>query len=412
MKRLSLRTAANWALPLIVRVAWLIAGAERLWRRKRDPRDVGTRVLFLTQNTVAADHARAVAEIFEDDDSFRCYAVNDRVTKSQLSNRDIQSLTRMPSVNIIWALFRDWDLMICVNHPWGMGVWFPPFVRKIYINHGIWAGKINNQLGEDGVYGPSRTNRPRSSPMYDLMFTSSVYEKEYAARCNPALTGRLVVVGSLKGDAILASQQTRRHQIRREKGFKHDDIVVHIMSTWGSSSLFQTVGEQLLAEAAKLRKKYRFVFSLHPRHDEFGDREGRRRKDVLERVIKMGMLVNGGADWGDYIVAADIAVSDHTSLSLYYAVLGKPLIFVPVSSTEYVEGAGFAYVMKRSTTIEDPASLGEKIEEARMKCGRGCDGEILEKLLSFPGEAVNRHREAIYRILKRSNAPIRWSRRA
>ncbi len=110
-----------------------------------------------------------------------------------------------------------------------------------------------------------------------------------------------------------------------------DDIVVHIISTWGPTSLFQTIGEDLLYEAIKISNKYRFLFSLHPRHDAFGDIKGRKRNDILEKYQAQGIRPAGELSWDEYVVAGDVTISDHSSLCLYYVLLNKPVLLVPVN---------------------------------------------------------------------------------
>src|SRR5690606_1057383 len=120
-----------------------------------------------------------------------------------------------------------------------------PAIPKVYINHGLYMGKINNPLGEDGVYGRSRTTRPHRGMLYKRMFAASSAEREAAIAADSSLAGVVAVTGSLMADRVIEIAK-RRDSLRKSFGFEPGDRVIHVFSTWGKDSLAATIGMDLL----------------------------------------------------------------------------------------------------------------------------------------------------------------------
>ncbi len=360
------------------------------------------RILLIAQNGIAANHIKKVWQQLKDDPTFEFYIANDRIINKKISKSKLKSVGNIPIVNIIYALFINWDLVIFVNHPWGLGIWLAPFIKKVYINHGIWMGKINNENLEDGVYGAGRVLRLYGKPFYDMMFATSYFEKTQAINFTPELHDRVTVTGYLRADEIFKLQKEERMEIRNKFGYAENDIVVHIMSTWGAASLYQTIGEDLLEQAVKLSNKYKFIFSLHPRHDEFGDIKGRKRKDILKKYQDLGIMIADTLDWDEYIAASDMAVSDHTSLCLYYVLLGKPVILVPVSFGSFVVGSSFDQLQHIALQLIHPDQLERAIISAIETNASRLYENFINRIWCYRGSAHRRYKDEIYKILKES----------
>jgi hypothetical protein len=353
----------------------------------------------MAQNRIAADHLKILWNLLKHDPQFTFYVTDDRLFSRHFSQEELLTIIPIKHIHILHALIRYWDLIIFVNHPWGLGVWFAPFIEKIYINHGICTGKINNPFGEDGVYGKSRVLRPYSKPYYDKMFAASDFEKDYAIKATKELQSRVVVTGFLQADLIDKLQNETRDVIRDKLGYSSDDIVVHIISTWGSASLFQTIGEELLCEAARISNKYKFIFSLHPRHDEFGDVMGRKREDILNQCEAMGVRPDRQLSWQDCVVAGDIAISDHSSLCLYYVLLNKPLILTSIQTNSYIDNSLIDRLRKLTFCLNHPDELYDILQAAsRLPCSKEL-AEFRTNLRSYPGRAAQRYKEEIYNLL-------------
>ena len=383
--------------PFVFPGLWLVVAFAKIKKKILSFSPQKKSILLVAQNIVAADYARLVVNLMEEDKNLDFYFTDDQLYKRKLDDDFIKRIADR-KIHIIFALLRFWDLIIFVNHPWGLGIWFAPFLKKIYINHGICTGKINNDYDEDGVYGKSRIIRPFSKPFYNKMFCPSKSEKIYALNNNIRLKNRLLITGFLRAD-ILTELNTKRDKIRNSLGYKKNEIVVHIISTWGKNSLFQTVGERLLDEVAKITNEYRFIFSLHPRYDEFGDIKNRNREDILEKYRNLGISPQGNIEWDEYVIACDIAISDHSSLSLFYILLNKPVILVNVSSDSFRPGSVFDRLRKIVPNYNPSKNIKDLIENSKNSQETKQFQEFRETLVSFKGLAAKQYKEEIYRII-------------
>jgi CDP-Glycerol:Poly(glycerophosphate) glycerophosphotransferase. len=300
-------------------------------------------------------------------------------------------------VNILHALTKDWDLILYVNHPWGFAAWFAPFLKKIYINHGLYAGKINNAHGEDGVYGRRRTTRPHRGLLYDRMFAASKREQDAAIEANPALAGRVVVTGSLIVDEMKVDS-VDRESTRARLGLQPDDCVVHVVSTWGKASLAATMEDTLLAAASNLGAPYRFLFSLHPRFDKLGG-TGKARNEILKRWASKGFEIDEANErWRQFVIASDVAIADHSSLALYHHVLGKPVIYVRVEGKALLHGSPFHLLGKRSRYFSGDDDLRAVISEAIAKTD--AVSVDIDNLVDHVGNAGVRHLQEMQKLLR------------
>jgi CDP-Glycerol:Poly(glycerophosphate) glycerophosphotransferase len=385
--------------PFVFPGLWVVVVVDQIIKKMLSCRKKKKKaILLIAQNKIAADHIRLVFNLIKNDDNIDLFVADDRLVNRQLTNSELATIIPVKLIHIFPSLIHYWDLIVFVNHPWGLGVWFAPFIKKVFINHGICTGKINNTHGEDGVYGKSRVLRPFSKPFYDKMFAASHSEKKMALSLTPELQKRIAVTGFLRADSIVKLNE-KKESIRTSLGYKKDDIVVHIISTWGDTSLFQTIGEDILSKSSEMTDQYRFVFSLHPRHDEFGDVKGRKRKDILKKYESMGIQPQAKVEWDKYVVACDMAISDHSSLCLYYVLLNKPVILVHVPDAAFIGGSVFDRLQKVVPICNDPAELGKLITAAKNAVEKKEYRELRSSLVDFPGIANERYKEELYRMI-------------
>ncbi|GAB6145788.1 CDP-glycerol glycerophosphotransferase family protein [Desulfocicer niacini] len=395
-----IKIVGNYLIPILAPVPWVFVIFQKLIKEILfSNKDGNKKILLIAQNKIAADHIKLIWDLFKNDSKLIFFVTDDQLFSKHFSKKDLSAIINVKYINILHALLCYWDLIIYVNHPWGFGIWFAPFIKKVFINHGICTGKINNMMGEDGVYGKSRVIRPYSKPFYDKMFAASSFEKEHAISSTKELLYRVAVTGFLRADLVEKLQKKQRDFIRKKLGYTKEDIIIHIISTWGQTSLFQTIGENLLYEAIKISDKYKFIFSLHPRHDEFGDIKGRKRKDILNKYQSQGIRPASELAWDEYVVASDIAISDQSSLCLYHVLLNKPVILVPVNSESYVKNSVFYQLKNLTHILECPNKLDNIIQIAINESNKKEIYELSLAIRSYPGCAAERYKEEIYRLL-------------
>jgi hypothetical protein len=374
-----------WLLPLLHRFSPFRPGSKR--------------VLLITQNVIALDHMRDIDSLLNEYTSVSRFATTDWLPARGVGRRDIEAVIDAPYIHVLTSLLQYWDLIIFTNHPFGAGIWFSPLIKKLYVNHGIHVGKINNSLEQDGVYGRSRVIRLFNQPFYTRMFAASEYERDLALRATPDLSGRISVTGYPRADKLIENEGALRKAGRSRLGCAIDDKVVHIISTWGEHSLIDSVGDVLLEQVKSLRERYKFILSLHPRYDEFNKRGAESRNDILRRWEAVGVHVDRGTGWEEYVASADVAVSDHSSLGLYHVLLNHPMVLVDIAQEQYILDSTFSLMKQRLPVLTRGGDL-ESLLLQSMSTGHNSDLALVsERMLSCRGKALFRYREEISGLL-------------
>jgi hypothetical protein len=153
----------------------------------------------------------------------------------------------------------------------------------------------------------------------------------------PRLVPRAIVAGDPCFDRIQLSSRRRDHY-RAAFGAEDRQLVV-ICSTWGRHSLFgRQPGLPTRIVAELETDRYRTALVLHPnvwaRHGPLQIRTW------LRPALDAGLvLVPPDEGWRAAIVAADLVLSDHGSLTCYAASAGVPVLIAEDGGPEVVPGS-------------------------------------------------------------------------
>lgn len=383
-------------LPHLYIPLWPLSSFHRLVRSDQSAK----RVLLVARNSIAADHMVCIADLLKSIPNIEQFVTTDRVPARGFGRHEAAKIVRLRSIHILVALVSHWDIVIFTNHPYGFGLCFPPWIRKLYVNHGLHTGKINNDMEQDGVYGRCRVIRPFKKPFYDCMFAASGWEREYAIRQTPELHDRVAVVGFLRADQFLEYVREQGAGARGRLGYTNEKRVVHIISTWGENSLYATRGQWILEQVTRLSGKYEFVVSIHPRFDDLGANCGETRDRILERFEQAGARINRDLDWKDYVTASDVTLSDHSSLCLYHVLLGHPVLVVEVDDDQYIEGSTFDMLTNRSSRLSDYADLDDALVDVFGTNSKQNYQDVLTRMLNYKGMAIERYKKEIELLLE------------
>jgi hypothetical protein len=299
----------------------------------------------------------------------------------------------LPFINYGRARACWWDLILFADHASADA--FHPRIIKIQVYHSLGSGKIIG--GEHYRYG-CRAFLENGRPHFTKMFEASETIRQRAIAAKPKLTDVIVTVGDLKVDAML-SLQTQRDEIRQSMNLAPADTVVLIQSTWGDTSLMETMGVDLIEEAKKLMEKgaYRFILSTHPIHWKSAYARQHPWGQYIESKQEEGFLViRPGQDFEPYHVAADIAVTDHTGLCLNFALLHKPMVFVSIPDGTVLPDSWEAQLKVLSPTLEAPTALDQTLQNALTDYPVDELRALSLKIDSCPGTAAEGIREEIY----------------
>ncbi|MEU5849813.1 hypothetical protein [Saccharopolyspora shandongensis] len=218
----------------------------------------------------------------------------------------------------------------------------------------------------------------------------------------PAAAPRAEVIGDPCFARLQVSLPMREHY-RAALGTGRRKLVV-LASTWGPHSLFGRQGGLARDLVAALPADYQVALVLHP--NIWSRHEGLQIRTWLQTALRGGLvLVPRLRKWQAALVAADVVISDHGSLSCYAAALGKPLLLAAFGTDEVVPGSPMALLGERAKRLDTTGDLRAQIDSARPVP----DHQQLADL-AFQDRACERLRGLIYRQLDLPEPP--WSARA
>lgn len=306
---------------------------------------------------------------------------------------EMMDATGLPRLPYCVAVGRPWNLALFGTH--GSEIFFSRAAARVHIQHGLGAGKLVD--GQDYTYGP-RWALWDGKPKYTLMLEASHAVRRRAVAACPPLADRITVTGDMHADRLLAADRDR-HAHRAALGITLGERAVLIASTFGPNGLLARHG-LALADELLATPGTRALLTVHPhvwagRHDHRATLAAQ-----LEAREKRGLITCGpGQDWTPYLAAADVAVIDHSSIGLYYALLGRPALAVPVPDRAVNPAAPVAILRALSPELTRPGNLAADITAAADRFDPDRTARLRRDLLSYRGQAADRTTAALYKLL-------------
>lgn len=358
------------------------------------------RILFIVYNDMIASYSRPVYDLLRDDPRLIFAMTSPPVIDFRTTAKRLAASMGIPHIDFPLACLQWWDLIIMADL--SSKGFFHPAIPKIHLSHGISQGKM--QGGEWRAYGREAKD-DQGRPRYARMFEASHYIRKLAIAYDPVFEPCIAVIGDLRSDHML-SLQVERSAIRQGLGFKPNDLVVLIQSTWNTGAVMETFGHPLLEQAKKLAEagRYKFILSTHPKHWE-GDYAIKQPWGslLLEYESPNIIVIKPGQKWEPFHIAADIALTDHSSLTMTFSLLHKPLIFAPIPSGEVHLTSNLWRLYEISPKLERADDLGEVLDQAIENYPLDKLKDITPDINSYPGRAEERLRQEIYLVLQLSN---------
>ncbi|WP_433473928.1 hypothetical protein ACQPZP_34780 [Spirillospora sp. CA-142024] len=300
------------------------------------------------------------------------------------------------------AISTRWDLVVAAGH--GM-------LEKLHgpvmtVSHGIGPGKLHPRNAGSGP--------PAARPVSDLIrerlvvggrvVPSSIVlahdrhldmlERECPEARPVAFAG-----GDPCLDRLVASLPYRR-EYRRALGVPPGRRLVFVSSTWNEDSLFGRHPDLLLRVAARLpRDEYQVVAALHPNVWSF---YGRRQivawhADCLRLGVRLFPPEEG---WRAGLVAADVLVGDHGSVTCYGAAIGVPVLLGTFPEDAVAPGTHVAGLGAFAPRVDWERPLAPQLEEATHAFSGRIHAAMRGAISSRPGEAARLIRGEMYRLLR------------
>ncbi|MDX8037080.1 hypothetical protein SK803_43400 [Lentzea sp. BCCO 10_0856] len=268
------------------------------------------------------------------------------------------------------ALRHRFDLVLAASHQDVDRVHGPVLV----LPHGASAAK-SRRLHGHGLDRASLTRAGRVVPAAIVLAHDD--ELLLLADACPEAVPHAVVAGDLCLDRMRASQPFRA-QYRAAAGIGEDETLVTVSSTWSPSSTFGS-GPALYRE---LLREHRVAAVLHPNiwqvHGAWQVRAW--LADCAGLVV-----VPPEEGWRAVVIASDVVVGDHGSVTQYAAAVGVPIV---LASTPEVRPGSFADQLSRHAPLID--------------CGQPVVAQAKRVPLTIssrPGESAAILRTTMYRLL-------------
>lgn len=268
------------------------------------------------------------------------------------------------------------------------GVGHPRLVPHVTGDQYSPSGIARRQLVRNGVVVPTVIGVTHQDQLRRL-----------AETC-PEAASRAFVVGDVLMDQMSISRQ-RRNSYRQALGVRSNQILVVVSSTWGPYST--------LARAPRL--PFRIV--SQPDAAKFVVASVNHWNDYLMRADKGQPLKQGveldrrlipippTSGWQAAILACDVVIGDHGSVSFYAAALGRPLILSGGVSPETDRGSSSAKLQAAARRLDQRGDLVGQILRAidDPKTTKKVSG-IARRSFGVPGQALHTTRDIVCRLMR------------
>ncbi|MGW0200428.1 hypothetical protein [Nonomuraea sp. NPDC003201] len=253
---------------------------------------------------------------------------------------------------------------------------------------------------ESGVSGLARHQLVHEGRVVPATIAPSHHEQlsRLERECPEALP-RAVVVGDLVFDRIRANL-ARRDRYRRALGVGPDRKLVLVSSTWGAHSLLGANGDVVARLVAELPvDEYQVVLAAHP-NAWFGH-GGLQVRLWLADARDGGLLVLPPQQgWQAALVASDVIVGDHGSVTFYGAALGRPVLLASSGreAEELDPGSPTALLSGTLPRLDPAGAVLSQIEQAM--AAHGPHDDVAGRTLGMPGQAGGLLRRLAYRLME------------
>ncbi|MGW7352948.1 hypothetical protein [Streptomyces sp. NPDC054784] len=221
---------------------------------------------------------------------------------------------------------------------------------------------------------------------------------ELARHCPEALPVATVVGDSCR-DRIVANLP-RRAEFRHAMGLDDGQRLIVVPSTWGPSSSFgreEALLPRLLAELPPDR--YRVAALLHP--NVWSGHGGWQLRGWLADCLRRGLaLIPPEADWQAPLIAADLTIGDHGSVTAYSVLAGRPVMLASYPHREVMDTSPAALLAVTAPALNPMRPLREQVEFAMSTYDPRLHEAARARLSSAPDQFARRMRALLYRLLE------------
>ncbi|MEU2713274.1 hypothetical protein [Streptomyces sp. NPDC007205] len=214
---------------------------------------------------------------------------------------------------------------------------------------------------------------------------------------HPKTAGRTLLLGDPCYDELLAGR-ARRDAYREALGVAADQRLVVISSTWGPTSLLGRHPDLPVGLLGALpQDAYRVAAVVHP--NVWSAHGAWQIRTLQASALDAGLILMPPVHaWRPALVAADVVIGDHGSVTLYGAALGHPVLLGAFGADAVPETAvrGLAAAAPR---LDPGGDLAAQVEDVVRDHTPERYAPVTRQAFAGAGRALVRLREVVYELL-------------
>ncbi|WP_405937554.1 hypothetical protein OG338_13385 [Streptomyces sp. NBC_00726] len=222
-------------------------------------------------------------------------------------------------------------------------------------------------------------------------------QESQLAAAHPGTAGSTVLIGDPCLDRLRASVRWRE-RYRAALGMQPGQRLVMVSSTWGEESLagsWPGLPADLLSQLPA--DEFRVALVLHP--NVWSGHGAWQVRVMQQTALEAGLIiVDPTAGWQQALVASDIVVGDHGSVTLYGAAIGCPVLLGAYGS-EAVPGTAGSALRTAAGQLTPDQPLESQLAAAWADHRPDRYDAVTAAAFAEPGQAVPRLRELVYELL-------------
>jgi hypothetical protein len=290
------------------------------------------------------------------------------------------------------AEWHRFDLLVNAD-PWG-AVTLRRCRHRVNFFHGV-AGKYDLDCPAGLPAGFDRYSR--------VAFANEDRMRRYLA-AGIVTPGQAALVGYPKLDALV-NGRFDAEEVRRALGLEPSRPTALFGPTWSAASALHIAGEAIIEQL--ITSGFNVIAKLHDRSLQTSERftEGIDWRDRLARFSSTGAFALApGPDSSPYLAAADVMVTDHSSIGFEYLTLDRPLVIFDAPDLAWVARINpdkITLLRSAATVVQTPQELATAVQDGlrdplRLSRERRA---VAAEMFFKPGTATERARELCYELL-------------
>ncbi|MFJ3800005.1 hypothetical protein ACIPSJ_27450 [Streptomyces sp. NPDC090088] len=223
-------------------------------------------------------------------------------------------------------------------------------------------------------------------------------QEEQLLAVHPKAAGHTLLVGDPCFDELVGSQP-RRVMYREALGVAEHQRLVMVSSTWGPTSLLgrhPDLPQRLLAQLPC--DEYRVGVIVHP--NVWAAHGAWQIRTLYAAALDAGLLLMPAVHaWRPALVAADVLVGDHGSVTLYGASAGIPLLLAAFGS-DSVPGTAVHELSALAPRLDLRGDLLRQVDDVVRGHTPQQYAAVADQAFAERGHALARLRTVLYRLLQ------------